>query len=289
MKLRVQFAEIEVHMRQIDAIEAVWTPNWVSRTHQREWEIETALTGAGLDVVIDDLVVGSDGIFTYQGHSVFIYISEQWKSKELLESDPFEGSKFHFLDCQTIKTMKTKNRFERYVAIKPKDKNFPISSREYDGSRIKFRGELICCRRCLRAINWKNISGSSDEAGSRQVAREFDIMEFFERYDSKFSVTPRRNAEEARDGYVDEWESISISYRSSVSWRCERCRVDLREAKNLLHCHHKNGVKSDNGRKNLMALCVLCHASEPGHRMHIKPKAELKLRDLRRRQGIRGV
>lgn len=32
-----------------------------------------------------------------------------------------------------------------------------------------------------------------------------------------------------------------------------------------LHVHHMNGLKNENGDKNLKAVCVRCHALEPSH------------------------
>lgn len=33
----------------------------------------------------------------------------------------------------------------------------------------------------------------------------------------------------------------------------------------LIHCHHINGVKSDNRRENLQVVCAECHSEKPDH------------------------
>ena len=56
-----------------------------------------------------------------------------------------------------------------------------------------------------------------------------------------------------------------------------------------MHCHHRNGVITDNRPENLQALCLLCHAKQPAHN-HIKPsgKARKTIEQLRVKQKMNG-
>lgn len=65
--------------------------------------------------------------------------------------------------------------------------------------------------------------------------------------------------------YSEDWEIISRNYRNSMGYRCEICRVDLSSKPDLLHTHHITGNKQNNDPWNLQALCILCHAKQPGH------------------------
>lgn len=67
------------------------------------------------------------------------------------------------------------------------------------------------------------------------------------------------------DGYTADWPSVSWAVRREARWRCQACGVNLRGARHLLHTHHKNRNKQDNRPVNLIALCVICHCSQPRH------------------------
>lgn len=74
-------------------------------------------------------------------------------------------------------------------------------------------------------------------------------------------------AEVDRDGgYTRDWEEVSYNYRLSQDFECEECCVQLVTHQHLLHVHHLNGNKGDNGDGNLQSLCILCH-SEVHHHM----------------------
>ena len=124
----------------------------------------------------------------------------------------------------------------------------------------------------------------------RKKFSTFSLEEFFTTYQSHFKYQPNRKAGNAKDDiYTEDWENISREYRASVGWGCEKCGVILNKHKNLLHTHHKNGVKGDNSASNLTELCILCHSEEPNHG-HMAKSVTLEKRNkiirLRREQKI---
>jgi hypothetical protein len=79
-----------------------------------------------------------------------------------------------------------------------------------------------------------------------------------------------KSVQAMRDGYTDDWPILSRLIRADLGWQCKRCWVILSDRHDLLHLHHKNQDKLDNRQDNLIPLCVLCHAEEPGHEHLLK-------------------
>jgi len=67
-----------------------------------------------------------------------------------------------------------------------------------------------------------------------------------------------------KERYAKNWPEISRRYRARKKWTCERCKVNLKRNRNLLHCHHRNRNPRDNRRRNLRALCIVCHSQQAG-------------------------
>lgn len=67
------------------------------------------------------------------------------------------------------------------------------------------------------------------------------------------------------DGYTADWDKISSGVRVKKGYRCEKCKVIIKDRPKLLHVHHVNRDKTDNATQNLMALCAICHSEQDGH------------------------
>ena len=70
--------------------------------------------------------------------------------------------------------------------------------------------------------------------------------------------------------YPPDWDKISAKYRASVNYQCEEngCPFpDLSgtQLSRYLHTHHVSLDKTNNEYANLKALCIYCHAKQPGH------------------------
>lgn len=67
------------------------------------------------------------------------------------------------------------------------------------------------------------------------------------------------------DEYPANWKQIAIAVKKEADWCCERCGAPDDEVNGyMLTVHHKNGIKSDCRRENLVALCQKCHLVEQG-------------------------
>src|SRR5690606_35945580 len=109
--------------------------------------------------------------------------------------------------------------------------------------------------------------GYSDHGRDYHIYEAFDLQEFFNSFgDSQFHTAPKHYADEVLDDeYTPEFQEISLAYRQAKNWTCEECKMTFANDKAALHTHHVNGIRSDNRRTNLRALCVRCHAEQPGH------------------------
>lgn len=62
------------------------------------------------------------------------------------------------------------------------------------------------------------------------------------------------------DGYVIGWDKISLDYREEKDYTCEICGKSYFYIPEFVHCHHRDGAKTNNNKSNLQCLCIRCHA-----------------------------
>ncbi|WP_257265486.1 HNH endonuclease [Endozoicomonas sp. ONNA2] len=176
--------------------------------------------------------------------------------------------------------MQSAGRFDRYSVSRNPDGKFEIYGKNGATAVV----ELNVCQFCLGMLNYKGAAESSRRRW--QVAQEFDINEFFANYSSLFKKLPREK-DHSIVGYTNDWPEISNQVREQTNYTCQSCNVMLSHHKNLLHVHHKNGVKHDNAHTNLEVLCADCHRKEPCHQcMHVSHSDIQLINRLRQEQGI---
>ena len=241
-----------------------------------DWELPE-----GIEVDIDDIET-LQGLLTYQNRHVLLYIQDHgWNVEEVLAGRK-DGRKFHVSWCVTLEEMKRIGRFERYVATNDCVGDFTITGSDQAGRPVSGKSRLNVCKNCLRELNYDGYRHDRKGAFAR-----FDLQRFFETYSSYFPHKPMRVAGEQDGSYSADWEVVRGSVKETENYTCEECGVRLDQHKSLLHVHHVNGVKTDNSRSNLKALCASCHRLAPHHaHMHVPHKDTQQIAKLRRNQGL---
>ena len=243
-----------------------------------DWEpidIDGMLVTTGIEISPDEIEYAPDGTLEYEGRKVVVYIRDQYnREQDVLDSyeliDPEHLCRFHVADCPTLKSMRSQNRYERYVVATRTYGKFTVNF--LDGGRLIEKGvecRLYVCKNCLHKLNYKNYQ-SRRMSKKDEIRESFDLKAFFERYGSQIVIEPPDTDRTAPvNEYSFDWPQISRHYKEKVRWRCEECGTDLGEGKRFLTVHHINGLKHDNRKENLRALCIHCHAEMPQHQ-HIK-------------------
>ena len=235
----------------------------------------------GIEVDLSRIRPEPNGVLSYKGRHVVIYIQDQsWNISSVL-ADGETGSKVHVAECSTLAQMRKQGRFERYVATTNVSGEFYVTGQDEQGRPDEGHAGLRVCKKCLLRLNYMNFKQNRG-----RVFRTFEWNQFFENYKSRFATMPTREAGELDGGYSDAWAGVSKDYREDQDFKCEECRADLRKYPRLLHVHHRNGNKRDNAWSNLEALCALCHNDRHNHSMAVSSENARLIRDLRPRSEV---
>jgi len=294
MRITETFSALNTVREQIDAPLVNWSP--VARINDFKTpnaEIRQALR-KGIELTLDKVTARS-GLFEHEGEQIVIYIRDNvnnaaGRANQEVRDDPQHGKRVHLSECSTIMGMKKNGRFYRYVATNRRDNLYTVDVMSTDGSGIESIDlPLLPCIYCLKQLNYKNGKSSQDHDMWRDIARKFDLEEFFGLYSTFFSQQPRyRDTDGSLSGYVSGWSTISDQQRNQANWTCSSCRVVLAKPhlRRWLHTHHVNGVRGDNHHTNLVVLCLLCHAEQPGHdHMHVSEEGREAVSQARLNQG----
>lgn len=81
----------------------------------------------------------------------------------------------------------------------------------------------------------------------------------------KSNTTPPPIPDKITYPYYDEpwWLDYSRWVRESKGWQCAECGIVLKDNHEMLHTHHTVG-QNLNSLEHLQALCIGCHAEQPG-------------------------
>lgn len=246
-----------------------------------EIEFDKELSSTGVEISLEDLV-SVQGLLSVQGRQVLLFIPDH--GSKVLEAlmDGSVGKKFHIAHCKTLDDMKRRNRFERYTVTNNQSGLFEIYGYDLDNRTHSGETRLNVCKNCLKHLNYNN----ARTANLDSIVKSFDIPAFFSTYSSLFKQLPK-NIGQQHQGYSSDWQEVSVKVRQAANYTCRKCQVNLSTEKQLLHVHHKNGVKSDNSGSNLEPLCADCHRKEDFHDHMFIPHSDTQLINrLRREQGL---
>lgn len=248
------------------------------------WDPVDVALQSGVEISLDELDV-VDGLLSYQGRHVILYIRDHGASVLKAIQMPSTGRKYHLADCETLVEMRAKGRFNRYVVTQAVSGDFDISGFD-PATRKEVIGsaKLQVCMNCLKMLNYKS-SLIVPSPARNQIRDSFTLLEFFETYSTRFKHLPSGLAGKAGASvYTADWGEISQRLRADSGFTCEDCGVCLDSHRSLLHVHHVNGVKNDNSRTNLQVLCKDCHRKQPNHQHIFLKASEMVLISRLRRQ-----
>lgn len=283
MKLTCDFPELTALRKKMGAALADW--DGTAELNPRERLIVKLIEG--IEVELGE-VVSKGKLLTYKGEQVILYIKDTRERREVLENEPEKSRRFHIADCSTLEDMRDKGRFERYVVTRRMDGKFLVDWLDPEKfQRGETEAALKVCKNCLTALNYSGYD-DRDYATKNNIWRFFSISEFLMEYSTFFHALPsRQDLSATLNTYVEQWSKVSSRQRERKGWQCEQCGVNLSEVRQLLHCHHKNGVVTDNSEANLAVLCALCHIRQPAHsHMRVPSSTESKITWLRTKQGL---
>jgi hypothetical protein len=296
MKLIVEFKELEGQRERIGANLSSWNIHSSSLDPREQLLFEL---GKGIEIKLNEVDVGPGPLLTYKGEQVILYIKDTGSSLWTLKNEPEKSRRFHIAECQTLESMRSAGRFERYVVTNRMDGVFLVDWLDPESyERGETEAELKVCKNCLSCINWRGYETAPNQANllaknqhsKRSIWNEFLISEFLMDYSTFFHSRPSRldiNAE--LNAYVSDWQSISERRKRNQNWSCESCHVNLSELKGYsIHCHHLSGVVTDNSDRNLKVLCAICHSKQPfHHRMKVPTQLRSKIEHFKIEQGLR--
>jgi len=256
-------------------------------------EIEIQLESAeGITVSADEIDKEAQGsLLSYKGVLAIVYIADTGKPEWYLKDNNLlrkfkrkyeeeKSPKFHFSWCRTLEDMKSKNRYDRYVLLRNKNNKFKVWSKEDRYSSPVEVDELVRlfpCKYCLAGdlafadekSGYKEYSTKWAQDQKRTAVEKFNIGDFLEENQGTFNTIKYAHSIRKKTKYTDQnvpvndytssFREISRRLRADANWICSKCKVDMKQKKEGLHVHHKNGVKNDNSARNLQVLCALCH------------------------------
>jgi hypothetical protein len=231
-------------------------------------ELDRLYKGDGLEVNLDEVDVLDDGTLVYKNSRVLLYIRDVHPYQEQIDLP-----KFHVAHCPTLKNMNEIGRSHRYLISARIDGTFRLNV--FRGSIMKTENtSLNVCQNCLGTLEFNGFKNNLTRSERTLHVNAFTPANFFEQYPRLLDGTGHGEANVAPiNAYPLDFPKLSTQVRSAADWRCQEvtCKYDCSSPslRLYLHVHHLDGNRANSSRRNLMAVCVECHAKKPKH-SHVK-------------------
>ncbi len=187
---------------------------------------------------------GDKGIFVQDRkghyHQVFMY-------KRDYHLERYGKPRYHICQCETIQEFINSGSFKQHYRYANTEKVPVMDMDNYNEDTVV--DNLPLCHYCA------DIMGKDYSKGMPVEQFVAILKEAGEAVDEENEVDIF--------GYVRNWESISLAYRTKHEFRCEQCgyQAETELAKRFIQVHHIDGDKLNNKENNLRCLCIKCHAN----------------------------
>ena len=214
-------------------------------------EIDIILIDTGV-IVRPEIFVIVDDIPTIEKRKVALYLNDAWRYNNMYNDFP----KYHIVNCKTLQDMRQYGHYNRYCSTHRTDGKFFV---KLSASEELSLHKLHLCKNCLEKLNimyGANVFPQDTE--------NFPLADWFEVFDVNENLEEIEGLDAEFDYLSESWKKRSLECREKANWTCQECGINLKKDHHLLHAHHQWGTQF-NDPHDLIALCIRCHAEQPGH------------------------
>lgn len=215
---------------------------------------------------------------------VFVYIRDHTTIP--FPRDPQRRNKIHFTFCQKLQEKDKEGEFySRYCVTNRTDDKYYVDVR---GNEVR-EERLYPCQFCLEMVAYHDFILNLSRDHRHQIVKKFSAKDGMDLLGKYFKIFRNHvsglRPDTMKTGYSDDWKNISLVFRLSKKYICNRCGVRTNHNLTLMDSHHKDGDKRNNHYDNLECLCKICHSEEHPH-YPISSEIRLRIEEKRRQQGV---